>query len=239
MDCSLEVGSRFGIDQYLWNRSWAELGGGGAEDNDGVALSTADVAFIVRINSGSYSFAGFSRIRDPRPLWAQRRCWPRRSTFSVPRFPDVAQFWRHPDRVPWVPSRVDTDGLVILCGIINASLTSLIATSNTSHVCLWAVSPNKCQLGLGRDQRPTRRSSTIRPCRRRGSHPLNGPGSSGERRTVSNLWPRDLQIWILSPSQPSLVSPSARGTSHDPIHPFVCATTKWRSLGACHRPIKR
>ena len=32
MDRSLEVGSRFGIDPYLWNRNWTELGG--AEDND-------------------------------------------------------------------------------------------------------------------------------------------------------------------------------------------------------------
>ena len=50
----LEAGSRFGANPDLWNRNWVELSGG-AEDYD-VALTTADVAFIARINS--FSFAG-------------------------------------------------------------------------------------------------------------------------------------------------------------------------------------
>jgi hypothetical protein len=149
----------------------------GAEDN-GVALTTADT--VAHINS--YSFAGFSRIRSPRPLWTQKLKDIGRgeAPSSFPAFLMLRNFGDILIEFQAECRRVATPMALSCC---DASLTSLIATPNAWHVCLCALGPNKRQLGLGRDQRPTRRPPTIRPCRRpsRGSHPLNGPGF--QRRT--------------------------------------------------------
>lgn len=49
MDRPLEVGSRFGVDQNLWNRNWTDLSGGEGQRimmAIGVALGTAEVLLL-------------------------------------------------------------------------------------------------------------------------------------------------------------------------------------------------
>ena len=49
MDRPLEVGARFGIDENLWTRNWAELSGGEGQRimmAIGVALGTAEVFLL-------------------------------------------------------------------------------------------------------------------------------------------------------------------------------------------------
>ena len=66
MDRPFEVGARFGIDQNLWTRNWAELSGGEGQRimmAIGVALGTAEVLLL----DGEFSLCFFFHVSPPPP----------------------------------------------------------------------------------------------------------------------------------------------------------------------------